>query len=93
MAFDAGRTKMIIALLVSHPSTGKLFIEPHLRQRLNLKKYQNIRFHGCRLSVTTIIFMCSCKMPINTIKKRPIIFISENYFKAYIQAFEWFIYF
>ncbi|QHT69622.1 hypothetical protein GXP67_24720 [Rhodocytophaga rosea] len=48
MAFDAERTRMLITILVKHRSIGKLFIEPHLRQRLHLEKYQNIRFHGCQ---------------------------------------------
>jgi hypothetical protein len=39
MLFDAERTKMLIVLLVSHHSTGKLFIEPHLRQRLGMSTY------------------------------------------------------
>ena len=48
MVFDAERTSRLITLLVTHPSIGKLFIEPHLRQRLGMEKYQKIRFHGCR---------------------------------------------
>jgi len=40
-------TKDLILEILKQPSTGKLFIEPHLKTRLNLKN-QRIRFHGCQ---------------------------------------------
>lgn len=43
---DVPRTKEMIRLLALDQASGKLFLEPHLKQRwgLNLSK---IRFHGC----------------------------------------------
>ncbi|MDJ1497003.1 hypothetical protein QNI19_28965 [Cytophagaceae bacterium DM2B3-1] len=46
--FDSRRTKAIILLLVQNRRIGKLFIEPHLKKRMNLMKYDKIRFHGCQ---------------------------------------------
>ncbi|MDJ1485800.1 hypothetical protein QNI16_35290 [Cytophagaceae bacterium YF14B1] len=46
--FDNKRTKAIVLLLVQNRRIGKLFIEPHLKKRMNLMKYDKIRFHGCQ---------------------------------------------
>ncbi|MDB4297353.1 hypothetical protein N9901_01220 [Flavobacteriaceae bacterium] len=43
---DKGNTELIKALL-KNEKLGKLFIEPHLKQRLNLS-HNKIRYHGCR---------------------------------------------
>lgn len=40
-------TKDLINILLSSPSLGKIFIEPHLKQRLNLNR-NRIRYHGCK---------------------------------------------
>ena len=45
--FDAERTGALINLLASSEGIGKIFIEPHLKQRLRLKSAK-IRFHGCQ---------------------------------------------
>lgn len=45
--FDSTRTKAMVNLFVLHPSIGKIFIEPHLKKRLQLTS-QKIRFHGCQ---------------------------------------------
>jgi hypothetical protein len=47
-SMDNKRTKELIILLAAQPSLEKIFIEPHLKQRLNLQQYSNIRFHGCQ---------------------------------------------
>ncbi|SEP07006.1 hypothetical protein SAMN05428947_106223 [Mucilaginibacter sp. OK283] len=45
--FDSMRTKKLVEILASEKSVGKIFIEPHLKARLNLTT-SKIRFHGCR---------------------------------------------
>lgn len=47
IAFDSKRTKSMIQFLLSEKSTQKIFIEPHLKNRMELKD-EKIRFHGCR---------------------------------------------
>jgi len=44
--FDAQRTKALASLFASHPEIGKIFIEPHLKTRLQLTS-EKICFHGC----------------------------------------------
>ncbi|MFN8324139.1 MAG: hypothetical protein U0T74_15870, partial [Chitinophagales bacterium] len=46
--FDKARTALLVKQLVTDSRTGKLFIEPHLKQRLGLQQYDKIRFQGCR---------------------------------------------
>lgn len=45
--FSEKATKDLIQLLVQNDKTSKLFIEPHLKERMGLKSTK-IRFHGCR---------------------------------------------
>jgi hypothetical protein len=45
--FDAERTKALIVLLVRKNNVGKIFLEPHLKTRMNLTSGK-IRFHGCQ---------------------------------------------
>lgn len=45
--FDAAQTKALAARLTAHPAIGKLFIEPHLKARLQLTS-PKVRFHGCQ---------------------------------------------
>ncbi|WP_238474501.1 hypothetical protein [Maribacter algarum] len=47
LTFSEKATKDLIQEILKQPSTGKLFIEPHLKTRLNMKN-QRIRFHGCQ---------------------------------------------
>lgn len=44
--FDANKTKDLVNLFVTKPAIEKIFIEPHLKIRLNLTS-NKIRFHGC----------------------------------------------
>jgi len=45
--FDSARTKKLVEVLASEKLVAKIFIEPHLKARLNLTT-PKIRFHGCR---------------------------------------------
>jgi hypothetical protein len=45
--FDAERTADLVKLFVNQANIGKIFIEPHLKTRLNLES-NKIRFHGCQ---------------------------------------------
>lgn len=47
LAFDKNRTKDLINILLQIKRTNKIFIEPHLKQRLGLSN-DKIRFQGCR---------------------------------------------
>lgn len=47
LALDQPRTRALLRYLATHPATGKIFIEPHLKTRLGLSGYARIRFHGC----------------------------------------------
>jgi hypothetical protein len=44
--FDNARTKAILNLMVIDPGVDKIFLEPHLKNRLGLTS-KKIRFHGC----------------------------------------------
>jgi hypothetical protein len=45
--FDSVRTKELVNIFSSKVQIEKIFIEPHLKQRLELTS-NKIRFHGCR---------------------------------------------
>ncbi|MBO9703875.1 MAG: hypothetical protein J7604_26950 [Sporocytophaga sp.] len=45
--FDAERTRILVELLANEEAVSKIFIEPHLKQRLSLQSGK-IRFHGCQ---------------------------------------------
>lgn len=47
LIFSKKGTKTLILSILKNNSLGKLFIEPHLKYRLNLKS-NKIRYHGCR---------------------------------------------
>lgn len=47
LIFDSKRTKELINLFAKQEMIGKIFIEPHLKTRLNLSS-DKIRFHGCQ---------------------------------------------
>jgi len=47
LVFSKRGTKKLIQSILKNNSLGKLFIEPHLKQRLNLTSTK-IRYHGCR---------------------------------------------
>lgn len=44
---DNIRTKYLVDLFTERPTIKKIFIEPHLKQRLDLKSTK-VRFHGCQ---------------------------------------------
>ncbi|WP_335976102.1 hypothetical protein [Gaetbulibacter jejuensis] len=45
--FSEKGTRQLVELILKQKSTGKLFIEPHLKTRLNLNNGK-LRFHGCQ---------------------------------------------
>lgn len=45
--FDLELNSIYIKLLSQNKSVEKIFIEPHLKQRLGLVSFDKIRFHGC----------------------------------------------
>lgn len=45
--WDEDRTKSLIRKLLADTEIGKIFLEPHLVQRLQIK-HNKIRFHGCQ---------------------------------------------
>jgi hypothetical protein len=47
LIFSKKGTKILIEGLLKNKTLGKLFIEPHLKQRLNLTD-SRVRYHGCR---------------------------------------------
>ena len=46
LIFSKKGTKILITSLLKNSDLGKLFIEPHLKHRMNLKN-NKIRYHGC----------------------------------------------
>lgn len=46
-SFDTDKTRELVDLFAKQPTIGKIFIEPHLKTRLNLTS-NKIRFHGCQ---------------------------------------------
>jgi len=47
LKFSEKGTKRLIQAILKEDNLGKLFIEPHLKERLNLD-HSKIRYHGCR---------------------------------------------
>ena len=45
--FDNQANRVLLSKLATDSRTGKIFIEPHLRDRLRLNQFSRIRFHGC----------------------------------------------
>ncbi len=45
--FSEQGTKQLAHLIIKHNAIGKIFIEPHLKSRLNLTS-NKVRFHGCQ---------------------------------------------
>lgn len=46
--FDSTANKHLLQLLSKDNRIRKIFIEPHLKQRLGLGSDDKIRFHGCK---------------------------------------------
>jgi len=47
LKFSENATKDLILSMINEPKIGKIFIEPHLKNRL-LLNHRKIRFHGCQ---------------------------------------------
>ncbi len=47
LVFSKKGTRKLITSILKNQSLGKLFIEPHLKSRMNLKN-NKIRYHGCQ---------------------------------------------
>lgn len=47
LVFSETATQNLMLEIIKQPLVGKIFIEPHLKKRLNLKS-NKIRFHGCQ---------------------------------------------
>lgn len=47
MVFLEEANRYLLIELAKHPKVRKIFIEPHLKERLGLSQYDKIRFHGC----------------------------------------------
>ena len=45
--FDVTANRFLLLQILEQPEIKKIFIEPHLKQRMRLGKYKKIRFHGC----------------------------------------------
>lgn len=48
LRFDEAANRQLLQLLARQPRTDKIFIEPHLKQRLRLSNLGKIRYQGCR---------------------------------------------
>ena len=46
--FDEKKTADFIKSCASSPFIKKIFIEPHLKSRLELSGYKKVRYHGCQ---------------------------------------------
>ena len=46
--FDEAANQFLIQAISKKSATEKIFIEPHLKQRLGLSQNSKIRFHGCQ---------------------------------------------
>jgi hypothetical protein len=47
LAFDKLKTKELLQLILKRQQTHKVFIEPHLKQRLKIN-HAKLRYHGCQ---------------------------------------------
>jgi len=47
LVFSEKGTKRLINSILKNKNVGKIFIEPHLKKRMNLSN-SRIRYHGCR---------------------------------------------
>ena len=45
--FDVPANRELLLLIAKHPRIDKIFIEPHLKSRLGLGNYSQVKFHGC----------------------------------------------
>ena len=45
--FDEAANQQLLQIIIKNPQIGKVFIEPHLKQRLGFSNASKVRFHGC----------------------------------------------
>lgn len=45
--FDEAANRFLLLKIMEEQKVKKIFIEPHLKERMRLSKYKKIRFHGC----------------------------------------------
>ena len=48
LIFDKNKTSTLIKVILSYQNTRRIFLEPYLKQKLNLGNFNKIRFHGCQ---------------------------------------------
>ncbi|MFC0604737.1 hypothetical protein [Winogradskyella pulchriflava] len=48
LKLDRKSTRKLLKTFIAHADTQKIFIEPYLKQSLNLEKESKLRFHGCQ---------------------------------------------
>lgn len=48
LTLDEKNTRTLVLEFVNNSNTQKIFIEPYLKQQLQLQNYSKIRFHGCQ---------------------------------------------
>lgn len=48
LEFDKQQTRSLMLALTRHSRVQKVFIEPHLKQRLGFSTNQKVRYHGCQ---------------------------------------------
>ena len=48
VSLDAAATRWQLRTFAEHPSTTRIFLEPHLKQRWRLMRHDKVRFHGCK---------------------------------------------
>ena len=46
--FDESANAALLRIITRQAKVKKIFIEPHLKKRLGLEKFDKIRFHGCK---------------------------------------------
>lgn len=47
LKFEASKTEEILDLILRRPKTHKVFIEPHLKERMRIN-HKKLRYHGCK---------------------------------------------
>ena len=47
LSFDNLKTKQLLKIILQKPQTHKVFVEPHLKQRMKIN-HKKLRYHGCQ---------------------------------------------
>ena len=48
LVLDEERSRYLLEYFAKGRRTRRIFVEPHIEERLNLTKYKKLRFHGCQ---------------------------------------------